>query len=49
MKKKPVKKDVSLTATGKCVIWVLAPVVRKKKRGMTAVEAIGGKPRGQGV
>ena len=47
MKKRPVKKDASLTATGKSIIWVPAPVVKKKNRGMTAVEAVGGKPRGQ--
>lgn len=47
MKKKAVNKDASLTATGKRIIWVPAPAVKKKKRGMTAVEAIGGKPGGQ--
>ena len=47
MKKKRVKECVSLTQTGKHIIWVPAPVVKKKNRGMTAAEATGGKPRGQ--
>ena len=45
--KMQVKNGVPLTTTGKSIIWVPAPVAKKKKRGMKPIEGTGGKPRGQ--